>query len=57
MTVTLGLTYLRGRSGTGAGYWGVIMAGSLLGIIPMLVLYAFGQKYFVAGLARAGLKG
>ena len=36
MTVTLGLTYLRGRSGTGAGYWGVIMAGSLLGIIPML---------------------
>lgn len=57
MTVTLGLTYLRGRAGTGGGRWGIIMAGSLLGIIPMLVLYSFGQKYFVQGLARAGLKG
>jgi ABC-type glycerol-3-phosphate transport system permease component len=57
MTVTLGLTYLRGRAGTGGGRWGIIMAGSLLGIIPMLVLYAMGQKYFIQGLARAGLKG
>jgi multiple sugar transport system permease protein len=57
MTVTLGLTYLRGRGGTGAGQWGVIMAGSLLGIIPMIILYSVGQKYFVQGLARAGLKG
>jgi ABC-type glycerol-3-phosphate transport system permease component len=57
MTVTLGLTYLRGRAGTGGGRWGIIMAGSLLGVIPMLVLYAMGQKYFVQGLARAGLKG
>ena len=57
MTVTLGLTYLRGRGGTGGGRWGVIMAGSLLGIVPILVLYAMGQQYFVQGLARAGLKG
>ncbi len=58
MTVTLGLTYLRGRTGTsGAGSWGIIMAGSLLGVIPMLVLYSMGQRYFVQGLARAGLKG
>jgi multiple sugar transport system permease protein len=57
MTVTLGLTYLRGRAGTGGGNWGIIMAGSLLGIIPMLVLYMIGQKYFVQGLARTGLKG
>jgi multiple sugar transport system permease protein len=57
MTVTLGLTYLKGRAGTGGGRWGVIMAGSLLGIVPMLALYMMGQKYFVQGLARAGLKG
>ena len=55
--MTLGLTYLRGRGGTGGGRWGVIMAGSLLGIVPILVLYAMGQQYFVQGLARAGLKG
>ena len=57
MTVTLGLAYLRGRGGTGVSTIGVIMAGSLLIIIPMLILYGFGQKYFVQGLARSGLKG
>ena len=57
MTLTLGLTLLRGRSGSGGGHWGVIMAGSLIGVLPMLVLYFVGQKYFVQGLARTGLKG
>lgn len=57
MTVALGLTYLRGRAGTGVERVGVIMAGSMLGVIPMLLLYTFGQKYFIQGLARTGLKG
>jgi ABC-type glycerol-3-phosphate transport system permease component len=57
MTVALGLTYLRGRAGTGVERVGVIMAGSMLGVVPMLILYAFGQKYFIQGLARTGLKG
>jgi ABC-type glycerol-3-phosphate transport system permease component len=57
MTVALGLTYLRGRAGTGVEKVGIIMAGSLLGVIPMLILYGFGQKYFIQGLSRTGLKG
>jgi len=57
MTVALGLTYLRGRAGTGTETIGIIMAGSLLGIIPMLILYAFGQRYFVQGLAKTGIRG
>ena len=57
MTVALGLTYLRGRAGTGVEQVGVIMAGSMLGVVPMLLLYGFGQKYFIQGLARTGLKG
>lgn len=57
MTVALGLAYLRGRAGTGVNTIGVIMAGSLLVIIPMLLLYGFGQRYFIQGLARSGLKG
>ena len=56
MTVQLGLAFLRGRAGTGVGQFGIIMAGSLLGVLPMLTLYAIGQKYFIQGLARAGLK-
>jgi ABC-type glycerol-3-phosphate transport system permease component len=57
MTVALGLAYLRGRAGTGVNTIGVIMAGSLLVIVPMLLLYGFGQRYFIQGLARSGLKG
>jgi ABC-type glycerol-3-phosphate transport system permease component len=57
MTVALGLAYLRGRAGTGVGTIGVIMAGSMLVIVPMLLLYGFGQQYFIQGLARSGLKG
>ena len=57
MTVQIGLTYLRGRAGTGIEQYGVVMAGSLMGLLPMLLLYAFGQKYFIRGLARTGIKG
>jgi multiple sugar transport system permease protein len=57
MTVQIGLTFLRGRAGTGVEHVGIVMAGSLMGILPMLILYSFGQKYFIRGLARAGLKG
>jgi multiple sugar transport system permease protein len=57
MTVQLGLAFLRGRSGTGIEKYGVIMAGSLMGVVPMLIMYVFGQKYFVQGLTRTGIKG
>jgi len=57
MTVTFGLTLLRGKYGTMAGHSGSIMAGALLGVVPMLILYFVGQRYFVQGLARTGLKG
>jgi multiple sugar transport system permease protein len=57
MTVPLGLAFLRGRAGTGIEKYGIVMAGSLLGILPMLILYSFGQKYFIQGLTRTGLKG
>ena len=56
-TATLGLTLLQGKYGTTAGHFGSIMGGALLGVVPMLILYFFGQKYFVQGLARTGLKG
>ena len=57
MTVPLGLAFLRGRAGTGIEKYGIVMAGSLLGILPMLILYSFGQKYFIQGLTRTGIKG
>lgn len=35
----------------------MLMAGALLAIIPMLLLYIFFQRYFIRGIAGAGIKG
>ena len=56
-TVQRGLAMLMGRAGTGLDRRGIIMAGSLLGMLPMLVIYLFGQRYFIRGLSRSGIKG
>jgi ABC-type glycerol-3-phosphate transport system permease component len=33
------------------------MAGMMMASLPMLVLYLFGQRYFIQGLVAGALKG
>ena len=33
------------------------MAGNVMSMIPMLVLFLVAQRYFVRGIATTGLKG
>jgi multiple sugar transport system permease protein len=37
--------------------YGAIMAGTVISIIPVVIVYAAAQKYIVDGIAYAGLKG
>lgn len=37
--------------------WPELMAGSVISILPIALLYVFFQRYFVAGIAAAGVKG
>mgnify|MGYP000878125798 CR=1 FL=1 len=37
--------------------YGLIMAGSVLSLIPVIVVFMCLQKYFVEGVASTGLKG
>jgi multiple sugar transport system permease protein len=37
--------------------YGAIMAGTVISIIPVVIIYALAQKYIVEGIAYAGLKG
>lgn len=37
--------------------YGAAFAGAFISLLPMFILYIFGQKYFVQGMAGAGLKG
>ena len=36
--------------------YGASFSGALISLLPMLVLYILGQKYFVEGMASSGLK-
>ncbi|MFD2614398.1 carbohydrate ABC transporter permease [Paenibacillus gansuensis] len=37
--------------------WTYIMAGSVLALIPTVILFFFAQRYFVEGIAMTGMKG
>ncbi|MNC74486.1 L-arabinose transport system permease protein AraQ [compost metagenome] len=37
--------------------YGLIMAASVISIIPVLVVFLTLQKYFVQGIASSGIKG
>ncbi|HPF86541.1 MAG TPA: carbohydrate ABC transporter permease [Candidatus Limiplasma sp.] len=43
--------------GSDTSEYGPAFAGALYSILPMLVLYIIGQKYFVEGTVTSGLKG
>ena len=53
MTLSSGLANLRGQFTTN---FPVLMAGSLLAMLPMVVLYLFFQKQFIEGIASTGGK-
>jgi multiple sugar transport system permease protein len=54
MTLTVGLTMFRGVHET---KWHLLMAGTVISILPILVVYAAAQKYFVQGITMTGIKG
>ena len=54
MTLTVGLAML--SHAWGATPWHLIMAGAVISVLPILVVYIAGQKYFVQGIVMSGLK-
>ncbi|MCJ8324280.1 MAG: carbohydrate ABC transporter permease [Rhizobiales bacterium] len=53
MTLPLGLSFLQGRWTTD---WNVLMAGTVIGTLPVLLVYIFTQKYIIKGLSHTGSK-
>ena len=54
MTVPLGLSYFQGAHSTN---WPLLMAGNVMSLLPMLVVFVVAQRYFVQSVAGTGLKG
>jgi multiple sugar transport system permease protein len=53
-TVQIGL---RSFIGQYDAQYAMIMAGSVLSVLPILVIFLLGQRYFVHGIATTGMKG
>ena len=59
-TVPLGIAYAMTKYAPGNGGQGdyqYVMVAALMVTLPMLVLFAFGQRYFIEGVATQGRKG
>lgn len=52
-TLSMGLDKFQGTYVT---QWNQLMAGSLITMIPVLVLYIFAQRFFVEGIVMSGMK-
>ncbi|MFA9464575.1 MAG: carbohydrate ABC transporter permease [Velocimicrobium sp.] len=53
-TIQLGLKMFIGQY---SSEYGLIMAGSVVSLIPVIIIFLWLQKYFVEGVASTGLKG
>jgi multiple sugar transport system permease protein len=59
-TVPLGISYamtMFSPTNGGHGDYQYVMVAALLVTLPMLIIFAFGQRYFVEGVATQGRKG
>ena len=43
-------------SGQNISFYGPVMAGTVISMLPLLIIYVFAQKYFVQSSAMAGMK-
>jgi ABC-type glycerol-3-phosphate transport system permease component len=57
-TLALGLNFLRRSSPMGPGFLEaeLIMAGSVIVMLPCLLVFFFAQKYFIQGIVFTGIK-
>jgi ABC-type glycerol-3-phosphate transport system permease component len=53
-TIPVGLSYFVGQYSTA---WGLLMAGSVIALLPILIIYILAQKWFVQGITLSGMGG
>ncbi|MER7282174.1 carbohydrate ABC transporter permease [Dactylosporangium sp. NPDC000244] len=56
MTLPVGLTLLHNSESAAASY-GIVMAGTVMVLLPVLVVFAALQRYIVTGLTQGAVKG
>ncbi|HWQ47257.1 MAG TPA: carbohydrate ABC transporter permease [Longilinea sp.] len=52
-TITVGLSLFQTQYG---GQWTIMMAGTVVSVLPIIILFFFTQKQFIQGIALSGVK-
>lgn len=53
LTLTVGMSLFQNQYG---GKWTLMMAGAVVSILPILLIFFMAQKYFIRGIAMTGVK-
>ena len=53
-TIPIGLSSFQGQYSTA---WNLLMAGSVIALLPVLIIYMIGQNWFVRGITLSGMGG
>lgn len=56
-TLPVGLAYFQELYQYAQPDWGLLMAGSLITMIPVVAIFVFNQRFFVEGIKLTGMKG
>jgi multiple sugar transport system permease protein len=57
-TLELGLAYFNARPNAFVQpNWPLLMAGAVVVMLPVLIVYVFAQRYFIQGISLSGVKG
>ena len=53
-TLPIGLSYFQDSYSTD---WNLLMAGSVITLLPVLIVFLLGQRFFIKGIVLSGIKG
>lgn len=54
--LTVGIVALK-SSGAVASSWNLMLAGSMISMVPLIIIYLFLNRYFISGLTTGAVKG
>ncbi len=56
-TLAVGIVNLKDGGGEGVTAWNLMIAGTVISILPMIIVYLSMNKYFLSGLSEGAVKG
>lgn len=56
-TLAVGIVNLKDGGGEGVSAWNLMIAGTVISILPMIIVYLAMNKYFLSGLSEGAVKG